>query len=240
MKVVIIGDVHGRWDELNVVMARAMKKVPDLTAFVQVGDFGYAWPSGKPFELLKQYWETDAMKSASQKALYWLDGNHENHEQLELDRGAYQNNMIYVPRGGTNHFYNDEFKPVKAMFFGGTTTPDFYPRFQGRNWWPQESIKYSQIQAALGAEGPIDMMFSHDHPTAFPYRKYDNLYAESDQAFLDVLREHFKPKWWVFGHHHDFKMGETCGTRWACAPIVESRVVILWDGYSIKPLDLNS
>jgi hypothetical protein len=236
MKVVIIGDVHGRWDELNVVMARAMKKVPDLTAFVQVGDFGYAWPGGKPFALLRQYWEDEPMKLAGQKALYWLDGNHENHEQLELDRGAYQSNMIYVPRGGINHFYNDEFQSVKAMFFGGTTSPDFYARTPGVNWWPQESIQYSQVRKALEQEGPIDMIFSHDHPSAFPYKKYDNSYGAADQEFLEVLRSKFKPKFWVFGHHHDFKAGNTCDTQWMCAPIIDSRMAIVWDGYTLTPM----
>lgn len=239
MKVIVIGDVHGRWNELNIVMSRAMHRVPDLTAFVQVGDLGYSWPGGQPFKLLKQYWEDEPLKIASRKAIYWLDGNHENHDQLELDHGSYQDNMIYMGRGGWNVFYNDEFRPVRAMFFGGTTTPDFYPRYPGINWWPQESIKYSQIQNALKHEGPIDMMFSHDHPTAFPYKQYNNRYGKADQDFLEVLRKKFRPKWWIFGHHHDFKMGKTDGTQWACAPIVDSRVVIVWDGYTLQPLDLN-
>lgn len=237
MKVLILGDVHGEWSELNIVVARALRKHPDITALVQVGDLGYAWPGGEPFAFIKRYWEDDAFKRVQCLPFYWLDGNHENHEQLALDRGAYQSNMIYVPRGGINQFYNDEFMAVKAMFFGGTTTPDFHPRHPGF-WWPEESITYKQVQDALRAEGPIDMMFSHDHPTAFPYKKYDNKYGEADQAFLDVLRQHFKPKFWIFGHHHDFRSGETDGTQWACAPIIDSHMVILWDGYTLTPIQL--
>lgn len=235
MNVVIIGDVHGRWDELNVVMARSVARIPDLSAFIQVGDFGYAWPQGKPFEILKQYWTDSELELAREKTFYWLDGNHENHEQLERDRGAYQPYLNYQPRGSVINLG----EPLgRAMFFGGTTTPDFYPRFPGRNWWPQESITYRQVQDALKAESPIDIMFSHDYPIAFPYKQYDQKYGEADQKFLDVLRQHFKPKFWVFGHHHDFNSGETDGTQWACAPIVESRMVILWDGYTLKPIQL--
>jgi hypothetical protein len=236
MKVLILGDVHGRWDELNIVMAKAMRQIPDLTAFVQVGDFGYAWPGGEPFKLLPKYWDNAPLEKARGLAFYWLDGNHENHDQLDLDQGAYQTNMIYKSRGSINHFYAADFTPRRAMFFGGTTSPDFCLRIQGASWWPQESIKYRQVAEALKVDHPIDMMFSHDHPLAFPYKKYDNNYGEADQAFLDVLREHFKPKLWVFGHHHDFKSGETCGTQWMCAPIIESRTAILWDGDTLTPI----
>ena len=238
VKVLILGDVHGSWQALNLVMVKAMEKHPDLTAFVQVGDFGYSWPGRQPFNFDKRFWDDDLRKKAEQLAFYWLDGNHENHDQLDLDQGAYQMNMIYKSRGSINHFYAADFTPRRAMFFGGTTSPDFYLRIQGASWWPQESIKYSQIAEALKVEPPLDIIFSHDHPLAFPYKKYNNSYGEADQAFLDVLREHFKPKLWVFGHHHDFKSGETCGTQWMCAPIIESRMAILWDGYTLTPIQV--
>ena len=169
---------------------------------------------------------------------YWLDGNHENHEQLDRDQGEYQYRLIYKSRGSINHFYNDEFKPVRAMFFGGTTSPDFYARTPGVNWWPQESIKYSQVVEALKVDPPIDMIFSHDHPIGFPYKVYKNNFGKADQSFLEVLRERYKPKWWVFGHHHDFKAGKTNGTQWICAPIIDTRMAILWDGYTLTPIQL--
>lgn len=234
MKVLILGDVHGSWSALNLVMAKAMEKHPDLTAFVQVGDLAYAWPGRQPFHFDKRFWDDELRKRAKQLAFYWLDGNHENHDQLDIDRGAYQLNMIYMSRGSVNHFYNDKIQPVRAMFFGGTTSPDFYQRTPGVNWWPQESIKYSQVAKALAVEKPIEIMFTHDHPASFPYKKYNNQYGKADQDFLEVLRNHFKPKWHFFGHHHDFKAGETDGTKWMCCPIIESRQAIIFDGYQAQ------
>ena len=121
------------------------------------------------------------------------------------------------------------------MFFGGATTPafDMGNRVQGVSWWPDESITYRQVQEALRAEGPIDIMFTHDHPISFPYKQYAKDYGRADRVFLEELRQRFRPRFSVFGHHHDFKQGETDGTPWACAPVINSRKAILWDGESL-------
>jgi predicted phosphodiesterase len=243
MKILILGDVHGEWGELNIVVARALRRHPDITALVQVGDFSYAWPGRQPFVWLKKYWDNADFDCVQAIPFYFLDGNHENHDQLDLDHGAFQSNMIYMPRGSINTFHTgDGLAPARrAMFFGGATTPafDMHNRIQGVSYWPQESIKYRQVEEALRAEGPIDIMFTHDHPSSFPYRKYDNAYGKADQDFLEVLRKHFKQKFHVFGHHHDFKQGETDGTQWACAPVINSKEAILWDGDSLQHISLK-
>lgn len=241
MKVLILGDCHGEWGELNIVMARALRKHHDITAFVQVGDFGYAWPGSKPFKLLPTFWEDADMEHASALPFYWLDGNHENHDQLEKDQGAYQSNMIYKHRGSINTFHTgDGVAPARrAMFFGGASSIDKEQRTEGASWWPQESIKYSQVMYALAQSGPLDMIFSHEHPTAFPYGSYKGVFGKGDKDALDAVRHHFKPRFWIFGHHHGHKTGIIDGTEWACAPIIDSRQAILWDGDSIQLLDLN-
>lgn len=246
MKLLILGDVHGYWEDLNIVMARAIRLHPDITHFVQVGDFGYAWPGAKPFKFYKQYWEDADLKKAKSIPFHWLDGNHENFAQLEIDQGASQPDMIYQPRGSTKRFECgvEEAGPgiphgfvhfKTAMFFGGASSIDKDMRIQDKSWWPQESITYKQTIDAMNQEtDAVDIMFSHEFPIAFPYGSYKEDFGRSDKQALEALRVRFKPKFWVFGHHHKYGSGETQGCKWACAPIIESRQALLWDGDDLR------
>lgn len=235
MKTLILGDVHGEWGDLNITMARAMRLFPDIQRFVQVGDFGYAWPGSKPFTFLPTFWDNADLEKAKSLPFHWLDGNHENHNQLDADSGAYQPDMIYQPRGSTHIFKDEdggEFK--RAMFFGGASSIDKDSRIQDKSWWPQESIQYGQVMRTLENTEQIDIMFSHEFPLAFPYGSYKKEFGRADKQALDALREKFRPKFWVFGHHHTYQAGTTEGTEWACAPCIEERQSLLWDGDSIK------
>lgn len=234
MKTLILGDTHGCWGELNIVIVRALRQHPDIERMVQVGDFGYAWPGTKPFRFLKTFMDPSCIAKAEAIPFDWLDGNHENHNQLDADGGAWQPGMTYRPRGSIS-----EFGDKRAMFFGGASSIDKAHRVQDKSWWPQESITYAQVMRALEAEGPIDMIISHEFPVAFPYGSYKKEFGRSDKQALDALREKFKPKWWFFGHHHNFQEGETEGTKWMCAPCIEHYQAILFDGEDAQLLDLK-
>lgn len=235
MKVLILGDVHGDWGELNIVLARAMRLMPDIDVFIQVGDFSYAWPGAEPFKFLPTFWENAPLEAVQKIPFYWIDGNHENHDQLDKDSGALQAPMIYQPRGSIREFLEGK----RVMFFGGASSIDKAMRIEGRSWWQQESITYGQVLKALEQPGPIDLMISHEHPSGFAYCSYKGVFGKGDKDALAAIRDHFRPRFWVFGHHHYFKQGEHDGTQWACAPIITSRQAILWNGTSLKLLDLN-
>lgn len=234
MKILILGDVHGYWGDLNITIARALRQHPDIDRLIQVGDFGYAWPGTKPFTFLKTFMDKQLRAKASSLPFHWLDGNHENHNQLDADGGAWQPGMIYQARGSIC-----ELGDKRAMFFGGASSIDASMRIPEVSWWRQECITYGQTLAALEKDGPIDIMFSHEFPLAFPYGSYKKEFGRADKQALDALRQKFKPKFWVFGHHHEYQYGETEGTQWACAPCIEYRHAILWDGTSIIPLDCS-
>ena len=40
MNILLLGDVHGNWHQLNKVLRRAFEKNPNITHVIQVGDFG--------------------------------------------------------------------------------------------------------------------------------------------------------------------------------------------------------
>lgn len=233
MKLLILGDTHGCWADLNIVIARALRKHPDITGFIQVGDWGYAFPGTKPFEFMDIYMEDELLALARSIPFYWLDGNHENFDVLEKDQGAWQPGIKYMPRGSTL-----DFDGTAAMFFGGAASHDRAYRIEGLSWWPQEFITYKQTMDALEHKGQIDVLFSHEHPASFPYsdKRYgpDDIFGIAEKNALEAIREKFKPKWSFFGHHHAFSRGETNGTKWACCPIIESRKAIIWNGDEIQ------
>jgi len=69
MKTLIVGDVHGRFGDLNTLIN---KQKPELV--ICCGDFGY-WPGVKGLSF-------DDIKPQDTKIL-WCDGNHENHWALK-------------------------------------------------------------------------------------------------------------------------------------------------------------
>lgn len=254
MKLLILGDTHGCWGDLNIVIARALRKHPDITALIQVGDFGYAWPGTKPFKFLATFMEDEIMEKAKSLPFYWLDGNHENFDVLEKDQGAWQPGIKYMPRGSTESFTTSILSPEEwpphgcvsgknAMFFGGAASHDKAQRIEGISWWQQEHITHRQVYDAMSYKRHINVFFSHEHPLSFPYsdRRYgkDDICGIAEKQALDALLDQFKPEWWFFGHHHAFSQGENNGVKWACAPIIESRHALLWDGDDIIHSDFK-
>lgn len=232
MKILILGDVHGCFEDVNIVVARALKLHPDISAFVQVGDWGDGWTGErKKFRFHDQYHETLPLQP-----FHVIEGNHDNYDLLK-EKGGFDNpRTVYQSRGSVADL-GEAFG--RAMFFGGASSIDKGQRIEGHSWWPDESIKYIQILSALEKEGPINAIFSHEHPLAFPYRSYKDDFGKADKQALDALRQQFKPRFWFFGHHHDFKQGETEGTKWACAPCIEHRQALLWDGEDIQLLNFH-
>jgi len=235
MKFLILGDVHCYWADMNITIARAIKAHPDITHIVQVGDFGYGnWGTGeKPFKASRAYLDDDAMKVYQNAEKLWLDGNHENHDMLDQDGGAWQPDWTYMPRGSVL-----EVDGYRVMFFGGASSIDKSRRIPHVSWWPQESITYSQVRQALEeTEGRIDAIFSHEHPSDIPYsdiRYGDDPFGDGDKTLLNELRKAVRPDFWFFGHHHHADRGTLDGMEWFCCPIIETRWYTIWDGTSVQ------
>jgi hypothetical protein len=238
MKFLILGDVHGCWTDLNITIAKAIREHPDITHIVQVGDFGYGWTAfgGKPFKASRGFLSQEEMDIYKAATKLWLDGNHENFDIIDVDGGAWQPEWIYMRRGDVLETPREDGSIIRAMFFGGASSIDKAQRTPHVSWWPQESITYGQVQrtlATIGNHKPMDVIFSHEHPTAVPYadaRYEGNIFGQGDKDLLDVLRKHYRPKYWFFGHHHVAAQGEVESMKWTCCPIIESHDYVIWDG----------
>ena len=232
MKFLILGDTHGNWPLLNQTIAKAINNHPDITHIVQVGDFGYGWSYLKPFKASKGFFSDEELEIYNNAHKMWLDGNHENFDKLDADGGAWQPNWEYMSRGSVL-----EVDGYRMLFFGGAFSTDKAQRTQGVSWWPQESITYGQINKTLEeVEGPLDAIFSHEHPTAVPYSdcRYNNkILGKGDKDLLEQLRLKYYPDFWIFGHHHVPDNGVAYGTEWYCAPIIDTCDYMIWTGNSM-------
>jgi hypothetical protein len=220
MKVLVLGDCHGEWTAMNLVIAKAMKEHSDITHIVQVGDFGYAWPGIKPLKLSRSYFTDEELdKLENEIVKLWLDGNHENFTKLVEDCGDWQPGWRWMSRGEVL-----KIEHYRLMFFGGAESWDRDRRIEGVSWWSDEQITYMQTASALG-RGHIDAIFSHEHPSCFSYS--DNRYGSDDvsqgaKLSLQALHDEYKPAFWFFGHHHRGDQKLEHDTLWTCCPIVDA------------------
>ena len=163
MRVLLVGDTHANTAWLTrTVLPAAIRESADL--ILQLGDFGW-WP-GQP--------TGDAFIEAARRSpvpLWWIDGNHEHHDDLvrrREDAGLGRRdplhlggNLTHLPRGA-----RVDLDGVHAIVCGGAHSIDRQLRNPGQSWFEAEGITDADI-AACAASGHADILFSHDAPAGW-------------------------------------------------------------------------
>ena len=201
-RVLLAGDVHGngRWMGTLCKLARRH----GCEAILQVGDFGY-WPhTGDGLRFLADVgWHAERNGIA---CVYWIDGNHENHDalaELEADEDGLvtiANRCRYIPRG-----HRWQWSEVRFGALGGAFSIDHRYRVEGVSWWRNELLTDADVQH-LG-ETPLDVLVCHDAPEGTPLRGLelpvaDELKgAEVRRRILEAIKK-TQPKLVVHGHWH--------------------------------------
>lgn len=194
MKIFFLGDTHGNIHLVEESIERANRERCDR--IVQVGDFGffpYIYPN---FLKELEYLESDI-------PIYWIDGNHENHEHLKdykyssiptslTSMGHKGNNIYYIPRG-----YTESIASIKILYLGGADSVDKHSRTPGRDWWPEEAIKIMDYYIC-SQESNVDIMVTHDCPQN-KVMTHENI---GSREALNQLVNRLKPKLLIHGHHH--------------------------------------
>jgi Icc-related predicted phosphoesterase len=208
MNIYIAGDIHGRFDLLNIWIR---DNHPDI--LICCGDFGY-WP--RDIGNL-----VDQIVPGSTK-IFFCDGNHEQHDlldQLKKDQGLYPinvtTNTFFCPRGTIINFNGYNF-----LFFGGADSIDKNMRTIKFDWFPQEVISYTDVEVFMehNSDRNVDVVISHTCPNIIldDMLKYNGAKTNDPSCkALDFIYEHTKPKMWYFGHWHHYreiKKGDTLFT----------------------------
>ena len=207
MKTVIIGDLHGNFENLEAIV----KYNEDVGLILQVGDFG-CWKhlSNQILNLNKVLADNDVM-------LHWCDGNHEEFPFLHKNK-LVTSNIVYQPRGTTMTLQDGRV----VLFMGGADSIDKYSRTIGYDWFPDdEHITVRDLDKLPDVD--VDIVISHTAPdyfdthldTTLHFKGIDlTTYSDPSCIALDTVYDRYKPKKWYFGHFHKFEKGKHDDCEW--------------------------
>jgi hypothetical protein len=90
------------------------------------------------------------------------------------------------------------------FFVSGAKSIDQFDRIEGKSWWANEELSYSQATACLDAwlRSDKDIIVSHDTTQKF-VEQFMLIYDRSiTRSLLQSMVDARKPKMIIFGHHH--------------------------------------
>jgi hypothetical protein len=204
-EIYVCGDIHGMWNNLNKFISTTNPNI-----IIQCGDFGW-WPhyhnsvlfdgTGNSFDQYGIY--------TNNTKIYFCDGNHENHDDLESKVNHYgqipielMKNVFYMPRASILKLPDDR----TILFIGGAESIDKNSRLLGVSWWPQETITQKDIYNLPDIN--IDIVISHTLPSCvMKTNEFKNIagfiHNEPSNIALQTVFEQYNPPLWYCGHFHD-------------------------------------
>jgi len=202
MKVIVIGDTHGKWKILNHIL-KHHKDEYDL--IIQCGDFGF-WPTLKNID--NGTYGLGSINTQG-KPLYFIDGNHEHHNHLDTLTDEFgkespinvYGDIFYIPRGCVF-----EINGKKIMGVGGAYSIDKIYRIENRDWFKQEVPSYEEEHRILSYKGQLDYLISHTIPhRCVEYIEDLNgklVFDDITRNLLDEVVDKYKPEYMFCGHWH--------------------------------------
>ena len=221
MKILVVGDSHANASFMRSIVSSAYAY--ECPYIVSVGDFGY-WPGNRD-DFLNEL--SDMLRHYGIQ-LFWVDGNHENHNAIETlvaTHGADQfipteyKNISYIPRGCVWRWDGLLFAGM-----GGAYSIDRSARARYVDWFPQEEIKYSDTiklmnnltgirnlssEYSSALSNDVWVLFSHDAPSqvAIPGVLPLPEAMWNRDALSHVVAES-RPQVLIHGHYHvDYNLG---------------------------------
>ena len=210
MKLRIVGDVHGKFQEYI-----ALTKECDYS--IQVGDMGF------------DYSELRAVNEDNHK---FIGGNHDNYDKYyaspyvmqstkttgeSKDYGVATHGGLYFffLRGG---FSIDWRQRQKSFLMGGAKT-----------YWDNEELSMEEMEMALWLYQKMkpDVLITHECPRSISKHVGDNKILEmfgynpdrfttKTSELLEMMFQYHQPKQWYFGHYHNDWYDEINGTQFRC------------------------
>lgn len=227
MKIILVGDIHGRFTGLSDIVRNAANNHGCEVA-IQVGDFGFHKGMFKALPVFHI-------------PTYAIDGNHEDHSWLFTNKKVWKqwsqnNNFHYMPRQTIQDFGNST-----LAFFGGALNVD-RPQFgsidKRTTNYPTFNETKEFVRKLNKLDKPIDLMVTHSapckigvgmkgHPFFQPFIQtqiHDKMGLDTGpihdcgEPALKVLWEglNHKPKEWVFGHFHQRTYKKVQETNFWC------------------------
>ncbi len=248
MKILIVGDVHGRLINLYDVINNSRQL--NIDAVIQCGDFGF-WQS-----VFAEYYGTIISHKSRKFALpvYVIDGNHEDHKWLhnqnKKDWAKYLN-IHFMERATVKRFGESI-----IAFLGGALNVDRSQtvwRRKRKDPYLYDNIgihnftlnsEKNELLTKLNNMGEsVDLIVTHTCPDSIGVgmpkhlslmgleRKYIGIHNISTGPKNDcgepILKDlwnqlKFKPKHWVFAHFHTLQQKLISNTTFTCVGCVDN------------------
>lgn len=105
--------------------------------------------------------------------------------------------------------------PAIKNFYNNLSYPD---RFQ---WFPEEDITDNQLSRIINTERRVDVVVAHDCPISFMKKIVPSVIEpfNTSNYKLEEIFNKFKPKLWIFGHHHNSIDEKFKDCRFVCLDI---------------------
>ena len=242
MKFLIVGDVHGYFDQFFIALNRS-KRLVKYDAIIQLGDFGiYPDISAVAMNKFRRQYCVNS-------DIYFIDGNHENHNFLfDNCEKLKECGFYYCNRGSVR-----EFDGSRLGFFGGALNVDR----------PQETFNVpddDEINKGIDNFINIDVLFTHSCPgncgigmMGDPYflssiKKYidksgykSSELLDSGDLWLKRLWDNIKkPRVHAFGHFHTNRYKKLNGVDHYCYDTISGRSKFLVTVYDTKTKSINT
>jgi predicted phosphodiesterase len=194
--ILVTSDTHCYYDTINqqieyaeTVLNRA------LSCVIHLGDFGIYKAN------LHEYFIRKGKRFI--RPVYFIEGNHEDFQAFPRLTEKYRDFFTHLPRGTVQTLDGYRF-----LALGGAAYMDSYNTQKGA------IITDANINQCLSIpRDAVDIILTHDCPNGIGVPNTPGLdyYGATGFPRSDELGAHFKPRLWLFGHHHKlFEYGDAC------------------------------
>lgn len=213
--ILVLADTHSQFFTINEQIDYAENKLGiGITCVIHLGDFGIFRPG------LKKFFKKEAQRFT--RPLYFVEGNHEDFTLFPWLVKKYEQHFRHLQRSQKHQINEYQF-----LALGGADYMDAMITQKGA------VITESDIKTCLNLQpDEIDIIISHDCPKGIGVPNTAGLeyYGETGFKGSDELKEHFKPRLWLFGHHH--KWFDYCDDRTRYVGLPAS-----WQGFGVLGSD---
>ncbi len=194
--ILFISDTHCYYENINKQIDYAQSELgADVSCVIHLGDFGIYRPNLHRFFIKQQ--------QRFLRPVYCIDGNHEDFDALPVLVKKYQGCFTYMPRASVH-----EIDGYRFLALGGAGYMDSMITQMGA------LIRDCTINACLDIDpNDVDIILTHDCPTGIGVPNTPGMehYGEPGFPRSQELAPHFRPKLWLFGHHHKwFEYQDDC------------------------------
>lgn len=198
-KLAFLGDIHGETALLRRTLRDIEQYHPEVTALIQVGDFGWYSSTRRDFASVEPH-----------IPVYWIDGNHEEFPLIWdiTTPTEVLSNITYVPRGTVM-----ELGGRKIGFMGGAASVDKNIRLiRNMEWYESEVITPEDVAKMDGID-TVDIFVTHTPPQITIDERMDNSeltryfglpndWRDPSAQYVNDLWERFGKPFLVCGHMH--------------------------------------